>query len=203
MGNRIFNVSYVGTPTARCLWVFLVCFLYTLLFLSANSGRLTWVGLQQPQEQALPSPTRACWVVSCFRNPPNSYVDNMIFNVFFYACVYTPVGHTDSESARHFWLGKNRKVTCVLLTGFEITRVMESIGLSWVRRFTNWATPSNTPWHIETGERGVTSACCRWERHTLNGKPRLAWVNARYPPSKNHMGVLSWTCRSQRKWQSR
>ena len=35
-----------------------------------------------------------------------------------------------------------------------------------------------------------------------NGKPRLTCVNVRHPPSKNSMGVLSWTCRSQRKWQS-
>ena len=30
---------------------------------------------------ALPSPTCACWVFSCFRNPPNSDMDYMIFNV--------------------------------------------------------------------------------------------------------------------------
>ena len=38
-----------------------------------------------------------------------------------------------------------------------------------------------------------------------NGKPRLACVNVLHPPlaSKNPVGVLSWTCQSQRKWQRR
>ena len=35
------------------------------------------------------------------------------------------------------------------------------------------------------------------------GKPRLACVKVRHPPSKNHVGVMSWTCRSQMKRQSR
>ena len=30
---------------------------------------------------ALPSPTSACWVFSCFRNPPSSGMDYRIFNV--------------------------------------------------------------------------------------------------------------------------
>ena len=30
---------------------------------------------------ALRSHTSACWVLSCFRNPPNSDMDHMIFNV--------------------------------------------------------------------------------------------------------------------------
>ena len=41
---------------------------------------------------ALPSPTSACWVFSCFRNATNSDVDYRVFNVrtwWFYACVYT------------------------------------------------------------------------------------------------------------------
>ena len=29
---------------------------------------------------ALPSPTSACWVFPCFRNPPNSDMDYRIFN---------------------------------------------------------------------------------------------------------------------------
>ena len=36
-----------------------------------------------------------------------------------------------------------------------------------------------------------------------NGKPRMACVNVRHPSSNNPVGVLPWTCRSQRKWQSR
>ena len=46
-------------------------------------------------------------------------------------CIHTGVGHTNSESAQHFWLSKTQ-VFLVLLTGFEPR----------VRRSTNWATPS-------------------------------------------------------------
>ena len=53
---------------------------------------------------------RACWVFSCFRNAPNSDMDYRIFKVhtwsFLCVCIHTGVGHTDSESAQHFWLGK-------------------------------------------------------------------------------------------------
>ena len=71
---------------------------------------------------ALPSPTSACWVFSCFRNPSNSDdMYYMIFNVrtWSFLCerfngIHTGVGHTDNESAHH----------------------------SRVRRSTNWATPS-------------------------------------------------------------
>ena len=58
---------------------------------------------------ALPSHTSACWVFSCFRNPPNSDMDYRIFNVcmrsFLCVHIHTGVGDTD-ESAQHFWLGK-------------------------------------------------------------------------------------------------
>ena len=53
----------------------------------------------------------ACWSFSCFHNPPNSDMDCRIFNVrtslFVFVRVHTGVGHTGSESAQHFWLGKN------------------------------------------------------------------------------------------------
>ena len=46
----------------------------------------------------------------CFRNPRNSDMDYRIINVrtwwFLCVCIHTGVGHTDSESALHFWLGK-------------------------------------------------------------------------------------------------
>ena len=49
---------------------------------------------------ALPSPTSACWIFSCFRNPPNSDMDDRIFNVRMWSvlCVriHVGVGHTDS-----------------------------------------------------------------------------------------------------------
>ena len=59
---------------------------------------------------ALPSPTSACRVFSCFRNPPNSDMDYRIFNVstWSFVClrIHTGVEHTDSESAQPLWLGK-------------------------------------------------------------------------------------------------
>ena len=66
----------------------------------------------------------ACWVFSCFRNPPNHYVvDYRIINVRTWSlmCVriHTGVGLTDSESA-HFWLGKNSRFFLVLLKGYDI-----------------------------------------------------------------------------------
>ena len=44
---------------------------YTLLSLSGNfGGRLTWVKDSSSKRAALPSSASACWVFSCFRNPP-------------------------------------------------------------------------------------------------------------------------------------
>ena len=43
---------------------------------------------------ALPSPTSACWVFSCFRNPPNSDLDCRIFNVHTWSFVCMLVVYT-------------------------------------------------------------------------------------------------------------
>ena len=59
--------------------------------------------------------TRACWLFSCFHNPPNSDRDYRIFNVrtwlVFRMRAYTHGGwaHTDSESAPPFWHGQTQK----------------------------------------------------------------------------------------------
>ena len=58
-----------------------------------------------------------------------------------YACIYTH-GHTDSESAQHFWLGKKSQFLCVFLTGFNWTRVTD-ITESRVR----WLLPIEPPHH--------------------------------------------------------
>ena len=51
----------------------------------------------------------ACWVFTCFCNPPNSDMDYRIFNVrtwsFLCVRIHMRVGHTDRKSARCFWLG--------------------------------------------------------------------------------------------------
>ena len=67
--------------------------------------------------------TRTTWYLTCVR-------DN------YYARVHTTVGHTDSDSAEHFWLGKPPKFFLVSRIADGIrTRVMESIGCR-VRRST-------------------------------------------------------------------
>ena len=52
----------------------------------------------------------AWWVFTCYHNPPNSDMDYKIFNVrtwsFLRVRIHTGVGHTDSESAQHVWLGQ-------------------------------------------------------------------------------------------------
>ena len=52
---------------------------------------------------ALASPTSACWVFSCFRNPPNSDMNYRIVNVrtlsFLCVPIHSGVEHTDKESA--------------------------------------------------------------------------------------------------------
>ena len=78
-----------------------LCFLYTLLSLLENLGHLTSVlGKATAAREA-----SACWVFSCFRNPPNSDMDYRIFNVrtwsFLCVHIHTGFGHTD-ESAQHF-----------------------------------------------------------------------------------------------------
>ena len=60
----------------------------------------------------------ACWVFSCFCNPPNSDMDYRIFNMrtwsFLCVHIHTGVGHTDSQSAEHFLIRKthNSNFSC-------------------------------------------------------------------------------------------
>ena len=99
------------------LWVMCAHFFYffyifyTLLSLSGNLlGRLTWVRLQQLQEQRYPVLQVHAGSFRVSRNLPNSDMDYRIFNVhawsFLCVRVHTGVGQNDSESAPCFWLGK-------------------------------------------------------------------------------------------------
>ena len=72
--------SLRGGARALCL-CFLFFFFNTLLSLSGNSGRLTWVRLQPPQEQLYPVLLVHAGFFSCFHNPPNSDTEYRIFNV--------------------------------------------------------------------------------------------------------------------------
>ena len=79
------------------------CFFYTRYYLSGNLDRLTAAA-----RTALPSPTSACKVSLCLRNPPNS--DKVTWTTGYttmrtsFLCVCIRMG-TD-ESAQHFWLRK-------------------------------------------------------------------------------------------------
>ena len=61
------------------IWVNLFFTLYYSLV--GNLDRLTWVRLHGSCKSSATSPTSACWVFSCFRNPPNSDMDYRISNV--------------------------------------------------------------------------------------------------------------------------
>ena len=107
--------------------------LYTLLSLSGYSGCLSWVSLQQLQEQRYPVLQLASpwydhrgWLgvknnyLSILHVHAGSFrvsvihrtlhTDYMIFNVrtwsFLRVRIHTEVGHTDHESAHYFWLGR-------------------------------------------------------------------------------------------------
>ena len=81
-------------------------FFDTLLSFLGNVGHLTWVMLQQLQDQSYPVLQVHAGSL-CFHNPPNSDMDYRIFNVcmwsFLCVRIHTGVGHSDNESAQHFW----------------------------------------------------------------------------------------------------
>ena len=66
----------VCVSVSVCLFLSVsVCVYYTLLSLVGNSGRLYPGKTTAAARAALSSPTSACWVFSCFRNPPNFDTD--------------------------------------------------------------------------------------------------------------------------------
>ena len=96
--------------------IYFIVILSTLLSLPESSGSLTWVRLQQPQEQrCIPSPTSACWVSSCFRNPPNSDMDYRIGSLrsvcdHSYASVYTRGLDTPTTSQHNSFKHENMRL---------------------------------------------------------------------------------------------
>ena len=123
--------------TNRCnscciiIYVFLLL-LNALLSLSGNSGRLTWVRLQQPHEQRYP----VLHVhAGSFRNPPNSDMDYILMRA------YTHVWRAPRQRVSTFLTRKNSHnfLSCAPSdtgTGFE-----PPVFGSRVRRSTNLATP--------------------------------------------------------------
>ena len=98
----------------------------------------------------------ACWIFSCFRNPSNSDYRscNVRTSSFLWVRIHTG-GWAHRQRVSTTFLTRNKTLTfcfLVLLTGFE----PRSVGY-WVRRYTNWATPSPTRWH-------QTKDLVRWRR---------------------------------------
>ena len=79
-----------------------------------------------------PSVSKACWVFSCFRNPPNSDMDYISLTCvrdhsYEYVCVYTRgLGTPTASQYNIFDSGKKVNSLCflVLLTGLELGSLM-------------------------------------------------------------------------------
>ena len=70
---------------------------------------------------ALHSPTIACWVLSCFRNPPKSDIHYRIFNAYVIILMraYTQGGWAHRQISTTFLTRENSQIVLVLLAGFE------------------------------------------------------------------------------------
>ena len=94
----------------KLMWyVLLICLIYLFIHFTVPFGKFRppYLGKATAAARAtLPNPAGACWVFSCFRNPPNSDMDYRIFYMrtrsFLCVRIHTGDGHTDSESAQHF-----------------------------------------------------------------------------------------------------
>ena len=168
INSQMFSVFFLNKLMSVFLFFsFIFClFVYTLLsqwemFPMGKCESLNSSWKASCNRVALPNSNElqsACWVFSCFRNPPrNSDMDYRICNMrtwsFLCVSIHTGVGHTDNESAQHFDSEKLSQIRLVLLTGFE-PRVFGSR----VRRSANWTTPSLRQWHT----------CRKYDLHTLS-----------------------------------
>ena len=83
---------------------------------------------------ALPSPTSACWVFLCFRNPPYSDIHFRILNMRTWSFLCVRI-HTGVGSTQHFLTRGKSSFSFTCAPGGIRTLVME-----WgVGRSTNWA----------------------------------------------------------------
>ena len=115
--------------------------IYTLLSLSGYLGRPTWERLQQPQEQRYPvlQVHAGSFSVSVIhRTLTWTSGSSLCVRDHSCACVYTRgLGMPTASQHNIFDSEKLLQIFLVLMTGFK----PGSFG-SWVRRSTNWATPS-------------------------------------------------------------
>ena len=136
--------------------------MYTWLPLSGNSGRLTWVRPQQPQEQRYPvlhvhaGSIRVSVIHRTLTWPTGSLTWSFLRVRI----------HTNTESAQHLDSEKLLQLLCVLLTGFE-PQVFGSL----VRRSTNWATPS--PFHCPEVQFKMVSMFSGRPIHFMRSIPSL------------------------------
>ena len=91
------------------VFCFVVVVLYTLLSVSGKSGRLTWVRLQQPQEQRYPvlKVHAGSFRVSAIHQTPTWTTGPLTCSTWSFIClrIHMEIGHTNGESAQHFGLG--------------------------------------------------------------------------------------------------
>ena len=105
------KMVYVDPYWADFFWFFL----YTLLSLLGSLGRLTWVRLQQHQEQNYPVLQVHAGSVCVSVNHWTLTMDYRIFNVhtwsFLCMRIHTGVGHTNNESSQHNIFDSDKTVT--------------------------------------------------------------------------------------------
>ena len=105
--------NLIWSPWLKAPWTSATCILtwFAWIHLHIYINTITTMLCEAPAQLLHFS---ACWVFSCFRNPPNSDMDYKICILrtwsFLCACIHTGVGHIDSESAQHFCLWKTHKL---------------------------------------------------------------------------------------------
>ena len=105
-------LSYLIVDRVDTFCVFFVLFFFYTLFPCDKFGSPYMRKATASARAALYSSTNACWVFSCFRNQPTlTWTTGALTCVrdhsYAYSYTHKGVGHTDSETAQHFWLEKN------------------------------------------------------------------------------------------------
>ena len=149
------------------MWGFFIFYffvLYTLL-IPCGKFRLPFLGKATVSSRAaLPSPTSACWVFLCFRNPQSSDMDYRIFNVRTWSWLVHVYTHGDfgapTASQHHILdLEKLMKFSCA--PDRTQTWVLHGIW-SWVQCSTNLATLPPSPCEFRVGAFMVCEINREW-----------------------------------------